>query len=95
MFLIAILIHQKLNGCNDFAFVKCCNPKEIDRIRQTHVSDLKKEKIVNYFNEAAKDNEFLLIDLKTHDGSFVNRKNLDIRLIKLYYLTILNISFIL
>ena len=63
-----------------FWFFKCCNPKEIDTIRQNHAFALKKEKFVNYFNPATKNPG--LIDLKINNESFKYRQNLDIRLVK-------------
>ena len=63
-----------------------CIPEEIDRIRQNRASDLKKEKIINFFNQATKNHRFLLIDLKTNGESLKYRKNLDIRLIKFMYI---------
>ena len=70
---------------NYFESFKCCNPKEIDRVRPTHGFELKKETFMNAFNEATKNRGVLLIDSKTNDESFKYRKNLDIRLVEFVY----------
>ena len=48
----------KIINCSYFAFFKCCNLKEFDRIRQNHASDLKKEKNIVYFNLAKMNHGF-------------------------------------
>ena len=62
-----------LLNCNYFAFFKCYNPKEIDRIRKNHVSDLKKAK-----NQP--------IYLKTNDESSTERTWYSLKKNYVYYM---------
>ena len=69
---------------NYFAFSSVLIQKKFIESVKTIYLTRKKIKI-NYFNEATNNHGFLLIDLKTNDGSLKYRKNLDIRLIEFMY----------